>query len=332
MRICVQTPVFKTVLAVLIVFGTSFGGHADDNIESLGGERLVIHFKAGQAALGSEDRNRLELLMEKYKLGPEDKIVVIGYTDSQGKKKENNQLSRLRAEAVKKVLARRKNVDVDRIITIGRGETNPVSDNRTRQGRAENRRAEVYLTQVIGSRAKYDRMNPNRTAVEQLVKDARENLRRQRVTQALQLLQEAGDQGGDRFSDWHAVLGIAGYYARMPLEKVIGHLATALRMDPHHSEAREYYGRVEAMQNVTKGLVTSSMGKTRNDPIVLSTDTQSHEYLRLFDMQPLSHEFLSIGSIEVWQCRDAQGNLTNYYFNHANVHDWLFTREEAGNS
>jgi outer membrane protein OmpA-like peptidoglycan-associated protein len=71
-------------------------------------------------------------------------LQVIGHTDSSGSDAVNNPLSLQRAEAVREHLTRR-GVAVGRIAVEGRGEREPVADNGSAAGRAQNRRVEIYL-------------------------------------------------------------------------------------------------------------------------------------------------------------------------------------------
>jgi outer membrane protein OmpA-like peptidoglycan-associated protein len=71
-------------------------------------------------------------------------LQVIGHTDSSGSDAVNNPLSLHRAEAVREHLTRR-GVAASRIAVEGRGEREPVADNGSPAGRAQNRRVEIYL-------------------------------------------------------------------------------------------------------------------------------------------------------------------------------------------
>lgn len=72
----------------------------------------------------------------------EYRVVLAGHTDSVGKEAYNQKLSEKRAEAVAKTLESY-GVSASKIKTIGYGETRPVADNKTKEGRAENRRVEA---------------------------------------------------------------------------------------------------------------------------------------------------------------------------------------------
>lgn len=70
------------------------------------------------------------------------KIKIIGHTDSDGTDAANLELSKKRAEAVKAALARDYSIDESRMQTDGKGEGTPVGDNKTKEGKAQNRRVE----------------------------------------------------------------------------------------------------------------------------------------------------------------------------------------------
>jgi OOP family OmpA-OmpF porin len=77
-------------------------------------------------------------------------IIAVGHTDSIGTDAYNQKLSIRRAEAVKAYL-QSKGVEANRIYTEGKGEKQPVADNKSTAGRAKNRRVEI---EVVGTRSK----------------------------------------------------------------------------------------------------------------------------------------------------------------------------------
>ena len=71
-------------------------------------------------------------------------VQITGHTDSQGSDAINNPLSKDRADAVRDYLVAQ-GVPATRISTVGRGEHQPIADNTTAEGRAKNRRVEIFL-------------------------------------------------------------------------------------------------------------------------------------------------------------------------------------------
>ena len=70
-------------------------------------------------------------------------MEIRGYTDNTGKKTANMKLSQSRAESVKAWLVK-KGIAADRITARGYGPDNPIADNKTKEGRAQNRRIEFF--------------------------------------------------------------------------------------------------------------------------------------------------------------------------------------------
>ena len=68
---------------------------------------------------------------------------MVGFTDSTGSDAYNQKLSERRAQAVKKYLVDSGYVKADMIMAEGRGETEPIADNKTKEGRFKNRRVEI---------------------------------------------------------------------------------------------------------------------------------------------------------------------------------------------
>ena len=72
-------------------------------------------------------------------------IEVEGHTDNVGKAEVNKKLSQKRADAVKDYLIK-KGIEADRLSAIGYGSEQPIADNKTKEGRAQNRRVEFKIT------------------------------------------------------------------------------------------------------------------------------------------------------------------------------------------
>ncbi|UUZ57334.1 OmpA family protein [Massilia sp. H-1] len=97
-----------------------------------------------------EGKAALDELLTKQEGVNTEVMVTVGHTDAKGSDAYNQALSLRRAEAVKAYLVS-KGVAASRVYTEGKGEGQPVADNKTDAGRAENRRVTV---EVVGTRLK----------------------------------------------------------------------------------------------------------------------------------------------------------------------------------
>jgi hypothetical protein len=289
------------------------------------GEPLVILFEKGQNSLTAADRAAIQRLLANQKPGPAKKILVLGYSDGRGDPRKNIQLSQQRADTVRKAVLRASGADPQYVLAFGRGAETPVGDDRQANGRARNRRVEIYWTQAMDSSGK---SVPERIivspAVAAMVQEARSLVRRRQLIEAVRLLDRARAQGGEGDGDWQAVYGIAGFYAGMNAQAVKNHLNKALELDQFHQEARDYLGRITAREKVADGIVGAHMGRSEQDPIPVASDAQAHEYLRLFDVLPLAKQRSLTRPVETWQCRDAQGRQVVYYFDRSQIYAWAF--------
>jgi OOP family OmpA-OmpF porin len=105
-------------------------------------------FDFDKAEFQQDGKAALDALLLKLQGMNTEVIVAVGYTDAVGADDYNQKLSLRRAEAVKAYLGS-KGVESTRIYTEGKGETQPIADNRTAEGRAKNRRVTV---EVVGTR------------------------------------------------------------------------------------------------------------------------------------------------------------------------------------
>jgi OOP family OmpA-OmpF porin len=107
-------------------------------------------FAFDKAVLKPEGKAKLDDLVGKVKGINLEVIIAVGHTDSVGSDAYNQKLSIKRSEAVKAYLVS-KGIEKSRVYTEGKGEKQPVADNKTGEGRAKNRRVEI---EVVGTRAK----------------------------------------------------------------------------------------------------------------------------------------------------------------------------------
>ncbi len=105
-----------------------------------------VNFDFDSSAIRPDTEVVLSSAVEVLKGTPEVRVEVVGHTDSAGPEAYNQGLSEQRAQAVFGYLASH-GIKASRLSTIGYGETRPVADNSTRDGRAQNRRVELNVRQ-----------------------------------------------------------------------------------------------------------------------------------------------------------------------------------------
>ncbi|ANI90800.1 hypothetical protein A9P82_14340 [Arachidicoccus ginsenosidimutans] len=101
-----------------------------------------IHFATGSAEIMTESYGVLKEIANVLKENSSVNIQIIGHTDNVGNAAANQQLSEQRAASVKTYLNAQFGIDNARMTTSGKGDTQPVADNNTTEGRAQNRRVE----------------------------------------------------------------------------------------------------------------------------------------------------------------------------------------------
>ncbi len=105
----------------------------------------AVLFTSGKAVLLPIAQTKLNEVAEVLKQQPDSKRIVIeGHTDSVGSDTTNLNLSQARADAVRVHLISR-GVKSDHVTAIGRGESVPIADNKSAEGRANNRRVEIIV-------------------------------------------------------------------------------------------------------------------------------------------------------------------------------------------
>ena len=106
-------------------------------------------FDFDKSVLKPEGKAKLDDLISKVKGINLEVVIAVGHTDVVGSDAYNQGLSMKRSEAVKAYLVSN-GIEKNRVYTEGKGEKQPVADNKTKEGRAKNRRVEI---EVVGTRS-----------------------------------------------------------------------------------------------------------------------------------------------------------------------------------
>lgn len=105
----------------------------------------AILFNTGSAQLSPVAEAALSRIAFNLDQNPMTDMTIFGYTDNTGTYEINMQLSQERADAVKNYLISQ-GVAANRLIAVGKGWNDPIASNATVEGRAQNRRVEMYIT------------------------------------------------------------------------------------------------------------------------------------------------------------------------------------------
>jgi outer membrane protein OmpA-like peptidoglycan-associated protein len=105
-----------------------------------------ISFDTGRADIKANLRPILDQFASGLANQSNTEVRIVGHTDNVGSDAINDPLSRRRAQSTRDYLASR-GIGANRIVTEGRGEREPVATNATPEGRALNRRVEIFLAE-----------------------------------------------------------------------------------------------------------------------------------------------------------------------------------------
>lgn len=103
---------------------------------------LYLNFAVGKATLETTSDAQIDQIVQMMKNNPSIKISIEGHTDNDGIEKSNQTLSEERAKAVVTSMMS-KGIDKSRLVSKGWGQSKPIADNRTEDGKAKNRRVEI---------------------------------------------------------------------------------------------------------------------------------------------------------------------------------------------
>lgn len=105
-------------------------------------ELRPLHFQSQGAHIERESRSILKEAVIILKENPQIKINIIGHADNSGKARLNKKLAEKRAVAVQRYLVKA-GISKDRLTITNAGDSQPLADNKTKEGRAQNRRVEL---------------------------------------------------------------------------------------------------------------------------------------------------------------------------------------------
>ena len=108
--------------------------------------RLIsLSFPVGKSTIEPENFGLLSKVQNAIKNFPNSTVVIEGHTDSYGSDEKNMELSQERASAVKQYILANMNLDQNKVMSFGYGETKPIANNETKDGRAKNRRIDLII-------------------------------------------------------------------------------------------------------------------------------------------------------------------------------------------
>jgi OmpA-OmpF porin, OOP family len=119
-----------------------------DNYQAIGNAQ--VNFAFDKAVLTKDDKAQLDTFAATLGTAKSYILEVTGGTDSTGDADYNYQLSQRRADAVVQYLASKYDIPARRFYLIGIGKDKEVADNKTREGRAKNRRVEIRVLSNMG--------------------------------------------------------------------------------------------------------------------------------------------------------------------------------------
>lgn len=111
-------------------------------LNSEGHIALYINFETGKSDINPDSQKTIDQIVDMLKSNPTLKILIEGHTDNVGSAASNQMLSENRAKSVMNMIIE-KGIDKTRLTSKGLGQTKPVADNNTEDGKVKNRRVEI---------------------------------------------------------------------------------------------------------------------------------------------------------------------------------------------
>jgi OOP family OmpA-OmpF porin len=109
-----------------------------------------FQFAVGKSEIEAKNFDLMNKIITAVKKFPNASVMVTGHTDSQGSDSTNQELSQSRADTVTRFITQVGGVGLEKITATGYGESRPVANNETTEGRAANRRVEILIDNSAG--------------------------------------------------------------------------------------------------------------------------------------------------------------------------------------
>jgi len=294
-------------------------------VSSSDNQKIMLNFNTNDYHISDTDKKKIYNMLKNIKLGQKIKLTICGHADATGTRQHNYALSKKRATSVKNKIVSLFSINPRIIEIIAKGSDNPVDNNKTLAGRAKNRRVEVKLEIISKKRdTKAEPSEINKEKIKQLIAEAKRLVKTEKFNEAVKHIWEAKTLGGKRFSEWHSVYGIIGFYGSVKPADLIPIFKTALQLDPYNAEARDFLGRVKARVNVFSGIITSQVGLSIDCPIKVETFSQEYEYLKLFEVEPVKNFSMKNKPVDIWNCLTKGNKRITYYFDRSEVLRWAY--------
>lgn len=141
-----EVKAYELTLAFLSQYGSGFPGISPLRRQKLVETFFKVEYEFNKADVNEESREDLKTFAEILKNNPNTVSVIEGHTDNLGAPEVNRKMSLRRASAIKDVFVNKYGIAANRIQIYGYGLTKPIADNTLAEGRAKNRRSEIYTT------------------------------------------------------------------------------------------------------------------------------------------------------------------------------------------
>ena len=205
--------------------------------------RLLVEaaFGAGTTALTPGARQSIDAFIRQVPGVQERQVVVVGHTDRTGSEEANYRLGQLRAAAVARYLLDEHGFDLGQVLVASAGDTRPVADNATAEGRQQNRRVEilVYRDQAQLPAETRQRREPRKLTEgqrEQLLRTLREDPK-----VPLTVVSLSGDNESYAFAaELDALFDIAGWPTRGVSQQTVSGVPPGLTFVSKSGDAAVY--------------------------------------------------------------------------------------------